>query len=145
MLLICLLILAAVMNGLDFKPHLEKLKNIDWKARCQEAWEKIKKYGNTLKRETCEKCLQAWYVLDDPKTPKLDKILIYAAIIYTVSLRDIIPFVKFGGIGLIDDGAAIAFVINRIGKNITPAIELKAKEKVEEWFGPEYSIKGSGA
>lgn len=145
MLLICLLILAAVMKGLDFGPLLDKVKNIDWKARCHEAWENIKKYGNTLKRELCEKCLQAWYVLDDAKTPKLDKILIYAAIIYTVSPWSIIPFVKFKGLGLLDEGAAIAFVINRIGKNITPAIELRAKEKVEEWFGPEYSIKGSGA
>lgn len=145
MLLICLLILAAVMKGLDFRPLLDKVKNIDWKARCHEAWENIKTKGNTIKREACEKCLQAWYVLDDPNTPKLDKILIYAAIIYTVSLRDIIPFAKFGGLGLIDDGAAIASVINRIGKNITPAIELKAKEKVDEWFGPEYSVKGSEA
>ncbi len=145
MLLICLLILAAVMKGLDFQSLLEKLQDIDWKARCQEAWEKIKKYGSSIKRELCEKCLQAWYVLDDPKTPKLDKILIYAAIIYTVSPWSIIQFVKYRGLGLLDEGAAIAFVINRIGKNITPAIELKAKEKVEEWFGPEYSIKGSGA
>lgn len=145
MLLICLLILAAVMKGLDFGPLLDKVKNIDWKARCHEAWEKIKEYGSSIKRELCEKCLQAWYVLDDAKTPRLDKILIYAAIIYTVSPWSIIPFVKFKGLGLLDEGAAIAFVINKIGKNITPAIELRAKEKVEEWFGPEYSIKGSGA
>ena len=57
----------------------------------------------------------------------------------------IIPFVKFKGLGLLDEGAAIAFVINRISKNITPAIELKAKGKVEEWFGTEYSVKGSEA
>lgn len=82
-------------------------------------WENIKKFGNTVKREACEKCLQAWYVLDDPKTPKLDKILIYAAIIYTVSRRDIIPFAKFGSLGLADDGVAIAFVIKRINKDRT--------------------------
>lgn len=145
MLIICVLILAYMMIRKNIEPLLEKVKNIDWKERCREAWENIKEFGDTVKRDACEKCLQAWYVLNDPNTPKLDKILIYAAIIYTVSRRDIIPFAKFGGLGLVDDGAAIAFVIKRIGKNITPAIELKAKEKMEEWFGPDYSVKGSEA
>lgn len=145
MLIICVLILAYMMVGKNIEPLLEKVKNIDWKERCREAWENIKKFGNTVKREACEKCLQAWYVLDDPKTPMLDKVLIYAAIIYTVSPWSVIPFVKFRVFGALDELAAINFVIKRIGKNITPAIELKAKEKMEEWFGPDYSVKGSEA
>jgi len=144
MLLICLLILVAIMKGKDFKPLMEKLKNIDWKRRCQEAWEEIKNFGNTVKREACEKCLQAWYVLNNPDTPKLDKILIYAAIFYTMSSKNFIPFAEFGFLGLLDECAAINFVINRIDKNITPAIKLKAKEKVEEWFGPEYTVRETG-
>ena len=130
MLIICVLILAYMMVGKNIEPLLEKVKNIDWKERC---------------REACEKCLQAWYVLDDPKTPMLDKVLIYAAIIYTVSPWSVIPFVKFRIFGALDELAAINFVIKRISKNITPAIELKAKEKMEEWFGPDYSVKGSEA
>lgn len=141
MLIICVLILVAIMNNWNFEPLLEKVKNIDWAKRCKEARKEIKKKGNTIKREWCEKCIQAWYVLGDPKTPNLDKILIYAAIIYTVSPWSIIPFVKFRMLGLLDEGAAINFVINRLGKNITPAIRLKAKETIAEWFGPEYSVE----
>ena len=61
MLIICVLILAYMMAGKNIEPLLEKVKNIDWKELCREAWENIKKFGNTVKREACDKFSQNNY------------------------------------------------------------------------------------
>ena len=145
MLIICILILVAMIQGKSIEPLLEKIKNIDWKGYCNKAWEKIKEYSKQIGRSTCEKCLTAWYVLDDANTSTLDKALIYGAIIYTVSPWSIIPSVKFRVLGLLDEVIAINFVINRIRKNITLDIENKVKNTLEEWFGPEHTLAESEA
>ena len=140
-----MLILVYSIMGKDIKPLLEKLKNIDWKGYCDKAWRAIKDYAKKGGRLACEPLLKLWFVLDDPKTTTWEKAMIYAAIIYTVSPISLIPAYLYKFLGLLDEGAAIVFVVKKVRDKMTPAIEIKVKDTLDEWFGPEYSVEGVGA
>lgn len=43
-------------------------------------------------------------------------------------------------LGLLYEGAAMLFVYNKIKSNITPDIEMKVNQTLDEWFGCEYEI-----
>lgn len=131
------------MLGKDVKPLLEKLKNVNWTALWLKALEAIKKYAKKGGRFACEPLLKLWFVLDDPRTTIGEKAMIYAAIIYTVSSIDFIPARIYRILGILDEGAAIFYVINKVNKKMTPAIENKVKDVLDNWFGPEYSVSDS--
>lgn len=135
-LLTCLMILAFTIFKKDATPFIEKLKGIEWKRHFLKAGNAIKKYSRIAGRKSCEPLLKLWYVLDDPHTSTWDKALIYAAIFYTVSPRSLIPAAAYRLLGLLDEGAAIFFVVNKVKSRITPAIENKVKDTLEQWFGP---------
>ena len=139
-LTICLLILVYTILGKDIKPLLERLKNVDWKGYCDKAWTEIKAYAKKGGRIMCEPLLKLWFVLDDPRTTTWEKAMIYAAIIYTVSPMSFIPAYLYRFLGILDEGAAIFYVINKVRNKMTPAIENKVKDVLDEWFGPEYSV-----
>ena len=71
--------------------------------------------------------------------------MIYAAILYTVTTIDIVPARIYRFLGLLDDGAAVFYVINKVNKKMTPAIENRVKDVLDEWFGPEYSVRDAKA
>lgn len=137
---ICLLILVYTLMGKDVKPLLDRLKNVNWTALWLKAMEAIKKYTRKGGRIACSPLLKLWFVLDDPRTSTWEKALIYAAIIYTVSPMSAIPAYLYRFLGILDEGAAILFVINKVNDKMTPAIENKVKDILDEWFGPEYSV-----
>ena len=140
---ICLLILVYTILGKDIKPLLEKLKKVDWKGYCDKAWSAIKDYAKKGGRLACEPLLKLWFVLDDPRTTTWEKAMIYAAIIYTVSPKSIIPAYLYKFLGILDEGAAILYVIKKVHDKMTPAIENKVKDTLDEWFGPEYSLSNA--
>ena len=74
----------------------------------------------------------------DEKTSTLDKALIYAAIIYTISPADLLPRSVYSFLGILDDGVAMVYVYKKIKDKITPEIEIQVQEKLNEWFGVEY-------
>ena len=84
--------------------------------------------------------LQFYYVMEDEKTSTLDRVLIYAAIAYTILPFDLIPSVVYKFLGVLDDGMAMLYVYKKIKGKITPAINLKVEETLNEWFGAEYEI-----
>ena len=127
-LTICLLILVYTILGKDIKPLLEK------------AWTEIKAYAKKGGRIMCEPLLKLWFVLDDPRTTTWEKAMIYAAIIYTVSPISFIPAYLYRFLGILDEGAAIFYVINKVRNKMTPAIENKVQDVLDEWFGPEYTV-----
>lgn len=88
--------------------------------------------------------LQFYYVMSDAETTTMEKAMIYAAIIYTVSPISIIPSAVYHIFGILDEGAAIAFVYKKVKDKITPAINLKVDETIEDWFGPDYSVSKAG-
>lgn len=70
----------------------------------------------------------------------MDKVLIYAAIIYTISPVSLIPSAVYKLLGILDEGAAVLFVYNKIKSKISPDIELKLNQTLDEWFDCEYEI-----
>ena len=144
-LTICLLILVYTILGKDIKPLLEKVKNVDWKRYCHKAWTKIRSYAKKGGRVMCEPLLMLWFVLKDPKTTTWEKAMIYAAIIYTVAPTSFIPARLYRFLGLLDEGAAIFFVVNKVRDKMTPAIGNKVQDLLDEWFGPKYSVSDAKA
>jgi uncharacterized membrane protein YkvA (DUF1232 family) len=144
-LITCIAIFIAWLQGKDVKSLLEKLKNVDWKKHSNKAWTGIKKYAKKFGRVAATPLLKLWFVLQDPNTTTLEKALIYAAIIYTVSPVSFIPASLYRFLGILDEGAAIFYVVNKVKDKMTPAIENKVKDTLDEWFGPEYSVSDAKA
>ena len=140
----CLIILGYMIIGKDAKPWVEKLKSVDWKSKADKVIGKIKEYAVKAGRVAAKPLLQFYYVMTDAEITTMEKALIYGAIIYTVSTLSIIPAAVYHIFGILDEGAAIAFVYKKVKDKITPAINLKVDESIEDWFGPDYSVSKAG-
>ena len=137
---ISLLILAYLIMGKDIKPLLERVKNIDWRGKINALMDKLRPWALKAGRVATRPLLQFYYVMDDDNTSTLDRVLIYAAIIYTILPMDFIPSVIYKFLGILDDGVAMLFVYKKIKDKITPEINAKVEETLNEWFGVEYEL-----
>ena len=135
-----LLILAYWIMGKDVKPLLERVKNIDWRAKFNELLNKLRPWALKAGRVAARPLLQFYYVMEDENTSTLDRVLVYAAIFYTILPIDLIPSVVYKFLGIMDDGVAMLYVYKKIKDKITLAINLKVEETLNEWFGSEYEI-----
>lgn len=138
--IICITVLAYFIMGKDFSSLLEKVKNIDWREKADELFKKLRSYAIKAGRAAATPLLQFWYVLQDDNTSTLDRVLIYAAIIYTIVPMDLIPRSVYKLLGVLDDGAAMLYVYKKIKDKITPEIMMKVEDTLNEWFGAEYEI-----
>lgn len=136
---ISLLILAYLIMGKDIKPLLERVKNIDWRGKINALMDKLRPWAVKAGRAATRPLLQFYYVMDDENTSTLDCVLIYAAIIYTISPVSLLPSAVYRFLGVLDEGAAILYVYNKVKDKITPEINVKVEETLNAWFGPEYS------
>ena len=73
-------------------------------------------------------------------TTALERVLIYAAIIYTVSPVSLIPSAIYKLLGVLDEGAAVLYVYRKIKDKITPEINAKVESTLDSWFGTEYEV-----
>ena len=137
---ICILILAYMIMGKDVSGLLEKVKNIDWRGQINALMDKVRPWALKAGRIAARPLLQFYYVMDDDNTSTLDRILIYAAIIYTVSPVSILPAAVYRLLGVLDEGAAALYVYKKIKGKITPEINAKVEDTLNEWFGVEYEI-----
>lgn len=135
-----LLILAYWIMGKDVKPLLERVKNIDWRAKFNELLNKLRPWALKAGRVAARPLLQFYYVMEDENTSTLDRVLVYAAIFYTILPIDLIPSVVYKFLGIMDDGVAMLYVYKKIKDKITLAINLKVEETLNEWFGAEYEV-----
>ncbi len=138
--IISIMILAYLMMGKDIGGLLEKVKNVDWKYRFYELYGKIQPYALKAGRVAAKPLLQFYYVMKDEKTSTLDRVLIYAAVIYTVSPASVLPSAVYKLLGVLDEGAAVLYVYKKIKGKITPEIEAKVEHTLNEWFGVEYEL-----
>ena len=139
----CILILAYMVMGKDVKPILERVKNIDWRGKINALMDKLRPWAFKAGRVVTRPLLQFYYVMDDDNTSTFDRVLIYAAIIYTILPMDLIPSVIYKFLGILDDGVAMLFVYKKIKDKITPEINARVEDTLNEWFGVEYElIKG---
>ena len=137
---ISLLILAYMIMGKDISSLLEKVKNIDWRGKINALMDKLRPWALKAGRVTARPLLQFYYVLDDDNTSTLDRVLIYAAIVYIILPVDLIPSAVYKFLGILDDGVAMLYVYKRIKDKITPEINAKVEDTLNEWFGVEYEL-----
>jgi len=135
---ISLLILAYLIMGKDINPLLERVKNIDWRGKINALMDRLRPWAVKAGRAATRPLLQFYYVMDDEKTSTLDCVLIYAAIIYTISPVSLLPSAVYRFLGVLDEGAALLYVYNKVKDKITPEINVKVEDTLNAWFGPEY-------
>lgn len=140
---ISIMILAYMIMGKDITPLLDRVRNIDWRGKINTVMEKLRPWALKAGRVATRPLLQFYYVMDDDNTSTLDRVLIYAAIVYTILPMDFIPSVIYKFLGILDDGVAMLFVYKKIKDKITPEINARVEDTLNEWFGVEYElIKG---
>lgn len=137
---ISLLILAYLIMGKDVSALLEKVKNVDWRAKINALMNKLRPWALKAGRVATRPLLQFYYVMDDDNTSTLDRVLIYAAIIYTIIPMDFLPRAIYKFLGVLDDGVAMLYVYKKIKDKITPEINAKVEDTLNEWFGVEYEL-----
>ena len=137
---ISLLILVYMIMGKDISSLLDRVKNIDWRGKINALMDKIRPWALKAGRTATKPLLQFYYVMDDDNTSSLDRILIYAAIFYTIMPMDLLPSVIYKFLGVLDDGVAMLFVYKKIKDKITPEINRKVEETLNDWFGVEYEL-----
>ena len=135
--IICITILAYAIAGKDVKPQLEKLKNTDWKEKSKNLLGQIGQYAKKAGRVATKPLLQLHYVLTMGETTTLEKALIVGAILYTVMPFSLIPFKAHKILGLLDEGLAVLYVVKKVQNKLTPEINQKVEETLNEWFGTE--------
>jgi len=137
---ISLLILAFMIKGKDVSGLLKKVKNVDWRNKINSLMDQLRPWALKAGRVASRPLLQFYYVMDDDNTSTLDRVLIYAAIAYTILPMDFIPSVVYKLMGLVDDGVAVLYVYKKIKNKITPEIDRKVEGTLNEWFGVEYEM-----
>ena len=137
---ISLLVLAYLIMGKDVSGLMAKFKNIDWRGNINALMDKLRPWALKAGRVATRPLLQFYYVLNDENTSALDRLLIYAAIVYTILPMDLLPRAVFGFLGVLDDGVAMLYVYKKIKDKITPEINANVDDLLNEWFGMEYGL-----
>ncbi len=137
---VCIMILAYCIMGKDIRSLLERVKDVDWREKAESLRDKLKPYSLKVGRIAAKPLLQFYYVMTDEQTSTLDRVLIYAAIFYTVSPVSLIPSAVYKLLGVLDEGAAVVYVYKKIKDKITPEINAKVNRTLDDWFGVEYEI-----
>lgn len=140
MITISLLVLIYLIMGKDVSGLLDRLKNVDWRSKINTLMDKLRPWALKAGRAATRPLLQFYYVMDDDKTSTLDRALIYAAIIYTILPMDFLPRTVYRLLGVLDDGVAMLYVYKIIKNRITPEINSKVEDILNEWFGVEYEM-----
>lgn len=140
MTFICILILAYMIIGKDISSLFKRLKNVDWHEKFKELMDKLRPWALKAGRIATRPLLQFYYVMVDEKTSTLDRVLIYAAIAYTIIPMDLVPRTIYKYLGVLDDGIAMLYVYKKIKNKITPEINIKVEDTLNEWFGVEYEM-----
>lgn len=132
------MILAYLVMGKDVSGLLRKFESIDWRKSINELIDKLRPWALKAGRIATRPLLQFYYVMMDKNTSTLDRALIYGAIIYIVVPLDVLPRAMYKFLGILDDGIVMLYVYKAIKDKITPQINAKVEDTLNEWFGVEY-------
>lgn len=122
------------------KPLIERLQKTDWKAECSTLFDFLKKYALRAGRITAKPLLQFYYVMASDEVTIRDKALIYGSLLYILVPSDLIPRKVLKMLGIVDDLGAFMIIYTRLKNKITPAINFKVEETLDEWFGTKTEI-----
>ena len=134
---LCILILVYLIKGKPIDGLLQQLKDVDWKSKFIEIWDKLKTYALRAGRVAIKPILTFYHVMRDSETTTLEKALIYGAIAYIVIPADLLPRRALSILGILDDAAVIAYVYNKVSNKVTAAIRNQVDTQLDEWFGAE--------
>ncbi len=142
MILLTISILALVywIMGKDVNPLIERVKSVNWRSKMGEIRDKLQPWALKVGRVAARPLVTFYYVMADEKTSTLDRVLIYAAIAYTIVPMDLLPRSVFKLLGVLDDGAAVLYVYRKIKDRVTPRIKATVEDTLNEWFGVEYVV-----
>lgn len=126
--------------GKDISALLERVKGVDWRGKINALLDKLRPWALKAGRVATRPLLQFYYVMDDEQTSTLERVLIYAAIVYILVPLDLLPSVIHKFLGILDDGVAMLFVYKKIKDKITPEINAKVEQTLNDWFGVEYEL-----
>ena len=130
--IICITISVYCIMGKDIRSLLKRIKGVDWSGKSNELMDRLHPYAMKAGRVTFRPLLQFYYVMTDENTSTLDKALVYAAIIYTISPVSLIPSAVYRLLGVLDEGAAKLYVYKKIKDKITPEINAKVEKTLME-------------
>ncbi|MDA0717719.1 MAG: DUF1232 domain-containing protein [Cyanobacteria bacterium] len=89
----------------------------------------LRRAGRTLARPAFE-CLE---LLLDPQTPAPAKLTVLVALTYLLVPLDLIPdFIPAAGFS--DDLVAITALLGLCSRHRTPAVQLRAQRRLDQWF-----------
>jgi uncharacterized membrane protein YkvA (DUF1232 family) len=116
---------------------MDELSNLFGGA--EQVWQYITQYAAKAGREATRIVLESYYVVKSPNTPAIDKTIIIAALGYQLLPDDkkLLSREKYGLLGLLDNGAALALAYNRVKARVTPQIEAQVDAILNQWFGSE--------
>ena len=99
----------------------------------------LRQFALKAGRVAARQALRLFYVFKEGDLTSNERVLVYAALIYVLIPGDLLPRRIFHVIGLVDDAAAVAYVVSKVRKKLTPAIEQHVEMKLDEWFGYQVS------
>lgn len=126
--------------GKGISALLERVKGVDWRGKIKALLDKIRPWALKAGRVATRPLLQFYYVMEDEQTSTLERVLIYAALVYILVPLDLLPSVIHKFLGILDDGVAMLFVYKKIKDKITPEINAKVERTLNDWFGVEYEL-----
>lgn len=106
----------------------------------EQVWQYITQYAVKAGREASRIILESYYVVKSPNTPALDKTIIIAALGYQLLPGDLMSKNKYGWLGFLDNGAALALAYDRVKTRVTPQIEAQVDAVLNQWFGTEHVL-----
>ncbi len=104
----------------------------------QELWDRIREYAYKVGRMAVRPVLLLYFVMRSEETPWKDKLTIFGALAYLVFPVDLLDAKRLPIIGWLDEITSLAVAIQRMSKYITPEMEAKADDVLEQWF-PQYT------
>ena len=100
-------------------------------------WNKLSRFALSAGREAVEKSLFLYYAAQRPETPKWAKTAMYGALAYFIAPVDAVPdFLPL--LGFTDDIAVMAAAIGMVSFYINDEVKLKARNKLNAWFGEKH-------
>lgn len=139
--IICITLFAYTLLGKPTRHLVARLTDIDWNDKWNNLMAKIRVYAAKAGRVAIKPILTFYYAMQDDELSTIDRCLIYGALAYVVIPSDFLPTRVLGWLGVIDDAAALTYVYNKLEDKVTPDVERRVQETIDEWFGAEYEIE----
>ncbi len=110
----------------DFMSYSNKFTNSDFV-------EKISRIAKRAGSKLVYTALVLYYTLQSDKISVKDKAIIVGALGYLISPLDVVPD-AIPIVGLGDDLAVLAYVLNKVWGKVSDDVKEKAQQKLNKWF-----------